>query len=304
MVMKAGIIGYSEGNGHPFSFSAIINGYDPEAFIAAGWTVILNYLEKQPREAFDFHDLQVTCAWTQDKNLTRQLCAASKITYAFDDYEEMIGKVDLVFITRDDYQTHYKMAKPFLENGIPVFVDKPLTLNTDELNYFEKYLNNGLLMSTSGMRYAQELDLLRSNDLDLGDLKLIEGVVLNNLEKYGIHLIDAINGLGLGKVISAMRLPTLFESYNLTLENNIVFNLSCLGAVGKTFHLSFYGTNDHCHYDLHDNFTAFKRTIKNMQLMVEKKRPVIPPHETINTMHLITQLSSLKPMEQITFNNK
>ncbi|HAT7072239.1 TPA: hypothetical protein JAN90_05545 [Legionella pneumophila] len=304
MVMKAGILGYSEGNGHPFSFSAIINGYDPEAFIAAGWPVILNYLEKQPREVFDFHDLQVTHAWTQDKNLTQQLCAASKITYALDDYEEMIGKVDLVFIARDDYQTHYKMAKPFLEHGIPVFVDKPLTLNIDELNYFEKYLNNGLLMSTSGMRYAQELDLLRSNDLDLGDLKLIEGVVLNNLEKYGIHLIDAINGLGLGKVISAIRLPTLFESYNLTLENNIVFNLSCLGAVGKTFHLSFYGTNDHCHYNLHDNFTAFKRTIKNMQLMVEKKRPVIPPHETINTMHLIRQLSSLKPMEQITFNNK
>ncbi|MFM9242221.1 Gfo/Idh/MocA family oxidoreductase, partial [Legionella pneumophila] len=89
------------------------------------------------------------------------LCAASKITYALDDYEEMIGKIDLVFIARDDYQTHYKMAKPFLEHGIPVFIDKPLTLNIDELNYFEKYLNNGLLMSTSGMRYAQELDLLR-----------------------------------------------------------------------------------------------------------------------------------------------
>ncbi|HAT8595344.1 Gfo/Idh/MocA family oxidoreductase [Legionella pneumophila] len=304
MVMKAGILGYSEGNGHPFSFSAIINGYEPDAFIAAGWPVILNYLEKQPRDAFDFHDLQVTCAWTQDKNLTQQLCAASKITYAIDDYEEMIGKVDLVFIARDDYQTHYKMAKPFLEHGIPVFIDKPLTLNIDELNYFEKYLNSGLLMSTSGMRYAQELDLIRNNDLDLGELKLIQGVVLNNLEKYGIHLIDAINGMGLGKIISAVRLPASFESYNLTLENNVIFNLTCLGKVGKTFHLSFYGTNNHYHYDLHDNFTAFKRTIKNMQLMVKKKMPVILPSETISTMKLIRQLSSLKPMEQITFNIK
>ncbi|HAT9118093.1 TPA: hypothetical protein JBB47_14995 [Legionella pneumophila subsp. pneumophila] len=304
MVMKAGILGYSEGNGHPFSFSAIINGYEPDAFIAAGWPVILNYLEKQPRDAFDFHDLQVTCAWTQDKNLTQQLCAASKITYAIDDYEEMIGKVDLVFIARDDYQTHYKMAKPFLEHGIPVFIDKPLTLNIDELNYFEKYLNSGLLMSTSGMRYAQELDLIRNNDLDLGELKLIQGVVLNNLEKYGIHLIDAINGMGLGKIISAVRLPASFESYNLTLENNVIFNLTCLGKVGKTFHLSFYGTNNHYRYDLHDNFTAFKRTIKNMQLMVKKKMPVILPSETISTMKLIRQLSSLKPMEQITFNIK
>lgn len=29
---KIGILGVSEGNGHPYSFSAIINGYDDENF--------------------------------------------------------------------------------------------------------------------------------------------------------------------------------------------------------------------------------------------------------------------------------
>lgn len=299
--MKAGILGYSEGNGHPFSFSAIINGYEPEAFVSAGWQVILDYLEMQPKDAFDFHDVEVSHAWTQDLSTTKQLCAASKIPYAVENYTDMLGKVDVVFIARDDYKTHYPMAKPFLEYGIPVFIDKPLTLESSELNYFERYLHNGMLMSTSGMRYAKELDSLRSSPSELGQLKLIEGVILNNLEKYGIHLIDAINGLGLGKVISMMRMPTQFEAYTLKLENDVVFNLSCLGAVGKTLHLSFYGTKQHFHYDLHDNFSAFRRTLHSMLMMVKQKLPVISPTETINNMNLIRQAKTLRPMEVIAF---
>ncbi|WP_157698215.1 Gfo/Idh/MocA family oxidoreductase [Legionella clemsonensis] len=299
--MKAGMLGYSEGNGHPFSFSAIINGYEPEAFKSAGWQVILDYLEKQPKDAFDFDDIEVTHAWTQDSTLTKKLCSASKISHAVENYTDMLNKVDVVFIARDDYHTHYPMAKPFLEHGIPVFVDKPLTLDNNELNYFEKYLHNGLLMSTSGMRYAKELDSLRHDPSELGELKLIEGVILNNLEKYGIHLIDAIHGLELSKISSIMRLPTPFEAYTITLENNVIFNLSCLGAVGKTLHLSFYGTKNHFHFDLHDNFSAFKRTLQNMFTMVKQKLPVIQPEETINCMKLINQAKSLKPMETISF---
>ncbi|KTD47621.1 Gfo/Idh/MocA family oxidoreductase [Legionella quateirensis] len=300
--MKAGILGYSEGNGHPFSFSAIINGYEPEEFVNAGWKVILDYLEKQPRDAFDFHDVEVSHAWTQDINLTNRLCAASKIPNAVEQYTDMLGKVDLVFIARDDYHSHFPMAKPFLEHGTPVFVDKPLTLDEDELKYFEKYLNNGLLMSTSGMRYAKELDSIRNNSSEIGELKLIEGVILNSLEKYGIHLLDAINGLGFKKVKSIIRLPSSFEAYSIEIENDIRFNLSCLGSVSKTLHLSFYGTKNHFHYDLYDNFSAFKRTIGEMINMVKNKSPVISPDETINNMNLIRRAKLLNPMETITFN--
>ena len=36
MVKSIGIIGLSEGNGHPFSYSSIINGYSPEGLAASG----------------------------------------------------------------------------------------------------------------------------------------------------------------------------------------------------------------------------------------------------------------------------
>src|SRR5580765_4099064 len=38
---------------------------------------------------------------------------------------DMIGKVDVMLIEAVDGSVHYERAKPFLEAGIPCFVDKP-----------------------------------------------------------------------------------------------------------------------------------------------------------------------------------
>ncbi len=74
----------------------------------------------------------------------------------------MLGNVDAVIIARDDHETHLELARPFLEAGLPVFVDKPLSLDLEALRFFRPYLEAGKLMSCSGMRYARELDELRA----------------------------------------------------------------------------------------------------------------------------------------------
>ena len=77
--IKLGIIGINEGNGHPFSFSAIINGFDHEGMKNSGWDVIYDYLKIRDASEFGFDNVQVTHAWTQDPEQTRKLARASKI---------------------------------------------------------------------------------------------------------------------------------------------------------------------------------------------------------------------------------
>ena len=76
--IKLGVIGVNEGNGHPFSFSAIINGFNHEGMSNSGWDVIYNYLKIRDASEFGFDNVQVTHAWTQDPEQTERLAKASR----------------------------------------------------------------------------------------------------------------------------------------------------------------------------------------------------------------------------------
>ena len=295
-MIRTGIIGYSEGNGHPFSFSAIINGYDDQKFADAGWPVIHNYLKAQPPDRFGIGDARVTCAWTQDRDLTAKLCAACKIETACASVEDMLGRVDAVIVARDDWESHAALAMPFLEAGLAVFVDNPLSLDDRELAAFEPYLRRGKLMSCSGLRYAAELDEFRApkSQWSIGSAKLVEAAVLFGIEKYGIHLIEAVGNLdpAWGRVKKVSRLPVAHDAWVMELSDGVPFVLHCLGQVAKTFHISIYGDKGHKHFDLHDNFSAFRRAMEKFFAMVKSGAPSIDPDETLRIMRLIQEARS------------
>jgi hypothetical protein len=293
--MRVGIVGASPGNGHPYSFSAIVNGFDDEAFGKSGWEVIHAYLKRQPPTAFGFEGVRITHAWTQDPELTDRLCGACRIPSASPSLAELVDAVEAVIIARDDWETHFEMASVALAAGKPVFVDKPLTLDPSQLEVLAPHLEAGRLMTTSGLRYAAELDGLRGRQTGLGPLRLVEGVVLNELTRYGIHLLEAVAGLGLGSPRRITRLDTGHESFLFHLDSGLPFTLHCLGPVAKTFSLHFFGENGHGRFDLHDNFTAFRRTLGEFFQMCQTGRPPIDPDQTRRLIHTLIRAPELAP---------
>src|SRR5437764_287742 len=150
--IRIGIIGYNEGNGHPYSFSAIVNGYDEEKMVEA-FPVIASYLSKRTSSEFGINEARVTHVWTPDQERSRSIAMASLIDNIVDRYEELVEEVDAVIIARDDSESHHEIASFFLEHSIPTFVDKPLCTSLKELDYYKPYLENGLLMSCTGLRF-------------------------------------------------------------------------------------------------------------------------------------------------------
>ena len=55
-------------------------------------------------------------------------------------FDEFVGKVDGIVITARDGKNHYKYAKPYIQSGIPMFVDKPITSDEAEALEFMKEL--------------------------------------------------------------------------------------------------------------------------------------------------------------------
>lgn len=285
------MIGVNEGNGHPYSFSAIVNGFDDQAFAQAGWPVIRDYLRARSPSDFGVGNARVTHAWTQDPDTTDRLCAACAIPHACAVPEDMTDAVDAVVIARDDWQSHRMLAAPFLERGIPVLVDKPLSLSPADLDWFAPHLEAGKLMSTSGLRYARELDPLRRPRAEwpTGAPRLINATVLNDLSHYGVHMLDALAGIGIApgpnSRIEHFDLP--HQGVMIRTEGQPPILLNCLGAVAKTFHIDVFGEQSHCHFDLHDNFTAFRRLLTAFIGMVETGIPPIAPSEIRTIMTII-----------------
>lgn len=287
-MIRLGVIGLSEGNGHPLSFSAIVNGYDAAAFHTVGWPVILRYLEERDPVDFGVSGALVSQVWTQDRALSDAIAKACRIPGVVDRYEEMLGCIDALLLARDDHASHFRMAEPFLAQGIPVFVDKPLTLSPGELDRFRPFLENGKLMSCSGLRFARELDELRRDFTHYGDIKLIRAAVPNDWEKYGVHMLDAVFGLTHARPVAVTANARAWhDSMTIEMDDGAVLQVDALGAVGKVFHLDVYGRNRQSRHELNDNFTAFRRCIEQFVQQVKTGIPAIAAADTVASMRTL-----------------
>lgn len=287
MVKTIGIVGLSEGNGHPFSYSSIINGYSPEGLAASGWPGIYEYVRRRHASEFGLNGWTITHAWTQDPESTKRLCAACLISHCADDYLEFLGKVDAVIIARDDYEIHFQIAQPFLEAGLPVFIDKPLSLDMSELRFFKPYLDKGQLMSCAGMRYSRELDEPRADLAAYGRLKLIRGAIVLSWEKYGVHMLEAALAITPAHAVSVRMTPAEHASAVITLDDGVLLQIDALGECARTFHLELFGTQRTGAFDITDNFSMFRRMLWQFVESIRTGEPPIPPERTLEIMRVL-----------------
>jgi len=73
--------------------------------------------------------------------------------------EEMIGKVDGMLIESQEGGMHWERARPFLEAGIPCFIDKPFTCGVADARKIIALAERKKvpIFSASSLRYAPEL---------------------------------------------------------------------------------------------------------------------------------------------------
>ena len=82
--IKLGIIGMSEGNGHPYSWSAICNGFESNYMQECPFPVIPEYLSKEKYPDNFIKDAEVTHIWTQKREYSEHIAKAAKISNIVD----------------------------------------------------------------------------------------------------------------------------------------------------------------------------------------------------------------------------
>ena len=78
-------------------------------------------------------------------------------------YDEAVGQVDGVVITARHGDSHYKFAKPYIPDGVPMFIDKPICNKEDEAAEFLAELKKNDIKATGGssLRHAFEITQLK-----------------------------------------------------------------------------------------------------------------------------------------------
>ncbi|MCX7701792.1 MAG: Gfo/Idh/MocA family oxidoreductase [Gemmataceae bacterium] len=114
--------------------------------------------------------------------------------------EEMIGRVDGMLIESQEGTVHFERAKPFLEAGIPCFIDKPFTCSVDHARQLIALADRRKvpIFSSSSLRYAPELAAFVA-EKPLGEVvgALAFGPASENprnpgLFHYGIHAVEIL----------------------------------------------------------------------------------------------------------------
>ena len=193
MNLKLGVLGLSSGNGHPYSWSAIFNGYEPETMELCGFPAIPRYLEQQKWPESQIKGAEVVAVWTQNESLSQKVAMASKIRKVVARPEDMIGIVDAVLLARDDAENHLELAAPFLKAGLPIYIDKPIALSISSLNkLYELEQYPGQIFTCSALRYSYELMLSEKDLREIGVIRQIVAFTPKSWSKYGIHIVEPV----------------------------------------------------------------------------------------------------------------
>ena len=177
-----------------------------------------------------------------DLNKETALELSKKYNVPFiEDYKQLINKVDAVNICVQT-KSHYEISKFFLENGIHVLVEKPITSTIEQaeeltelsiknklilqVGHVERF-NSGFQSVKRFLKHPLFIECHRLNHFPNRSLDI--GVVMDLM----IHDIDIVLGLVPSKIkdISAVGVNAIthledIASVRITFENNCVCNLT------------------------------------------------------------------------------
>lgn len=285
--IRLAMLGMVEGNGHPYSWSAIFNGFDPAEMAKCPYAGIPAYLNKEPRETLQIPDARVTHIWTDDPADAPKVARASLVPNIVKRAEDVIGQVDAVIVATDKGNEHVWRCRPFVEAGLPVFVDKPLADNEADLRTFTKWVADGAaILSSSCMRYCKEFAPYRISTHDLGQLRFVSTVVHKTWEHYGIHALEGIYPI-LGPGFVSVRNTGSPERNIVHLKHArgadaiVVATKDLLGAWGA---IQLCGTAGWATARISDSFHAFK---SQLQAFIDYLRTGVRPFPFAETVELM-----------------
>lgn len=126
--------------------------------------------------------------------------------------EALLGKIDGVLVESVDGMVHLERALPFIEAGLPVWIDKPLTCSTSEAKQLVEAARkrNVPIMSASALRYDLSVQDVQGRIAEGGRVLGVDAFTpasthprnpgLFHYAVHGVEMVYALMGTGCQRV--------------------------------------------------------------------------------------------------------
>lgn len=101
------------------------------------------------RDKEEFSGVEVIGVYSHEREAAEKLKEQFGVA-VMDNYDDAVGKVDGVIITARHGDRHLMYAKPYIESGIPMFIDKPVTVKEEDTIELVELLKKNNVQVTGG----------------------------------------------------------------------------------------------------------------------------------------------------------
>tara|TARA_B110000037_G_scaffold222354_1_gene296824 strand:- start:835 stop:1725 length:891 start_codon:yes stop_codon:yes gene_type:complete len=262
MVIRLGMIGYSEGNGHPYSFSAILNGFSKDILkLKSSWPNIDRYLNmSETTSPLDnrFKVTHINAGSGKSEGLGKEIAKKFDVEYIFKDYRDFFSDVDALIVAHDDPITRIPIEDEIEKSftGI-VFYDKPLTNSASRLKKKLKDMEYGRTWCAAGMRFTRSFDDMVAQ-IERKKCKF-SFTIPNSWEKYGIHVLEFLIQKKIIDLYSSCEFKKNGEKIDVYLIKEHICSIN-LKKGYQNITMSIDDSGEEVH--LTDNFYSFQEMLK------------------------------------------
>lgn len=189
------------------------------AFHGNAWCAILNGFDEQRAAQFGWSDAGTAQRRVEGGRIVRlydpatanarRMAAVFGIDEVVTAPERLAEGVDAGIVVEDGRFDKLPLARPFLERGLPCYLDKPLALRAEDArSIIDLARESGApLLSCSGWRFSDGARRLHAATDEVGGPQLLTAVLgVGDFDVYAIHPIElalTVLGPGVGSVADA-----------------------------------------------------------------------------------------------------
>ena len=155
------------------------------------------------REKEEFQNVSVIGVYSNEPAASKALNEKFGVP-VLENYTDAVGKIDGLIITARHGDLHYEYAKPYIESGIPMFIDKPVTIKESDAIEFMKQLKSHGIRVSGGSSLKQDFGVqtLKKEREESVDGETLGGFVRAPIDMesvyggfyfYAPHLVEVVS---------------------------------------------------------------------------------------------------------------